>query len=195
MPTLETRAFELRRQGDRRLTGIAMRYGSVAQLPFGGERFEPGAFGDIANADIILNHQHDRGIPLARTGGGGLVMDDNERRLILLADLPNTTAANDALELVDKRILRGFSIEFFAQEERFENRIRVVEKADIVGVGLVDRPAYSDSIPALRALGLSHADQLRDPASLQQIRELLNLGSESHWAAPPPKRKRRIRWR
>ena len=58
---MERRFFEFREmpnENDRVIEGVALRYGEVAVLPFGRESFEPGAFGDIG--DVILNVQHDR---------------------------------------------------------------------------------------------------------------------------------------
>ena len=83
--------------GGRTLSGTAIRYGDVARLPWGQERFEPGAFDDVAGADVILNVAHDRGRPIARTGGGGLVLADSADALTIRADLPATREADDAL--------------------------------------------------------------------------------------------------
>ena len=94
-------ALEYRGEG-RIVTGTAMRYGDVARLPFGSERFEPGAFGEIRAADVILNVQHDRGRPVARTGGG-LNLDDDLARLAIHAELPETREADDALANVRRR--------------------------------------------------------------------------------------------
>ena len=56
------------------------------------ERFESGAFGDLATADVLLNAQHQRAVPLARTGGGGLVLLDTLMELRIDATLPETRA-------------------------------------------------------------------------------------------------------
>ena len=58
-------------------------------------------------ADVILNVQHDRGRPIARTGGGGLELLDNSIELGIRATIPETRDGDDALKLVNKRILRG----------------------------------------------------------------------------------------
>ena len=58
---LQRRFVEFRYDGDRTISGVAMRYGDVAKLPWGDkERFEPGAFGNVGSKDVILNFQHDR---------------------------------------------------------------------------------------------------------------------------------------
>ena len=71
---IERRHCELRAEEGRVLSGVAVRYGDVARLPWGEERIRAGAFGDVAGADIIANVQHDRARPIAWTDGGGLAI-------------------------------------------------------------------------------------------------------------------------
>ena len=154
MATIERRYFELRAEaGGRTLSGVAVRYGDVATvLPWGRERIEAGAFGDVAGADVVLNVQHDRGRPIARTGGGGLTLADGPDALAVRAELPPTREADDALANVRGLIVRGLSAEFVAIAERMESGVRVIERAELVGLGLVDTPAYPQSeIEARRA--------------------------------------------
>lgn len=124
------------------LKGTVVRYGDIATLPFGRERISPGAFAPIQ--DVILNRQHQRDKPLARTDGG-LVLRDSPASLELEATLPDTTEALDALKLVRSNVLRGFSVEFVALQERLDNDVVVVERGRLVGIGLVDSPAYPQS--------------------------------------------------
>lgn len=143
---LQRRFYELRFDAEKReLRGTAMRYGDIAKLPWGEkERFVAGAFAGSLS-DIILNVQHDRGRPLARTGGGGLRMDDSATELRLEAVLPKTREADDVIELVRQKILRGFSVEFLPISHRVVDGVTVIEKAELRNVGLVDRPAYRQS--------------------------------------------------
>lgn len=154
MDGIERRYVPLEHRGDGRvLSGTAIRYGDVATLPGGlRERFEPGAFGDVLTADVILNRQHQRGVPLARTGGGGLVLDDDLQRLAIHAELPETRDASDTLELVRSGVLRGLSIEFRALRETMRSGVRVISSARLAGVAVVDNGAYSGSDVAVRAL-------------------------------------------
>ena len=143
---IQRRYFEFRYDGDRTISGVAMRYGDVAELPWGDkERFEPGAFGSVGSSDVILNFQHDRKRPLARTGGSGLTLDDSSQELRLTAKLPDTREANDAIELVKQNIVRGFSVEFLPESFEMEEEVMVITKAELKGIGLVDRPAYKGS--------------------------------------------------
>ena len=143
---LEKRYFKLDRRAEddtgRVLRGTAIRYGSLAQLPWGKEKVQPGAFSPIS--DVILNVQHDRARPLARTGGGLEIKDDSDR-MAIVADLPRTREGDDSLVLVRQNVLRGLSLEFYTEAERTEADVRIIEKARLVGIGLVDTPAYSDS--------------------------------------------------
>ena len=171
MNTLQTRYVDLHFDGDRTISGTLMRYGDVAEFPWGDkERFEPGAFGNVPGADAILHKQHDRSDPIARTGGGGLKFTDSPTTLELRATLPNTTAANDVLELVKPQepggqgILRGLSVEFIPDKHRIEaNRdgtyTVVHQKATLRGAGVVDRPQFKES--TLREEELTLREQFR----------------------------------
>ena len=148
--TAERRFSELRQEG-RTLSGVLLRYGDVAALPWGRERFEPGAFGDVTGADVILNTAHERARPLARTGGGGLELIDTREALNIRATLPITQDANDTIALILSGVLRGLSLEFSAVAERMEGETRIVERAELRGLAVVDRPAYPDSLVQARA--------------------------------------------
>ncbi len=145
MKTLERRFVELRREG-RTLSGVAIVYGSEARIfPDFRERFQPGAFGDVSSLDVILNVQHQRSRPLARSGGGGLELRDSATQLEIRAELPQTRDADDTLALVESGVLRGLSLEFQATRETWSGTLRTIQRARLSGLGIVDRPAYSDS--------------------------------------------------
>ena len=145
----ERRYCELRAQG-RALEGDAVVYGDVAVFPWGRERIEAGAFAPVG--DVILNRQHKRDLPLARTGGGGLVLDDSPQALRIRATLPaGVAAADETLILVREKILRGLSIEFFPRAESQVGDMRIIQRADLVGVGVVDSPQYPQSEVTARA--------------------------------------------
>ena len=118
---------------------------------FGRERFVAGAFGDVAGIDTILNFQHNRQRPLARTGGGGLVLTDSPEALRIEATLPQTRENDDVLTLVRTKVLRGFSVEFNARKETQNGNMREIQSAQLVDIGVVDRPAYPQSEVQARA--------------------------------------------
>ena len=139
--TTERRFCEFRAEG-RRLSGTAIRYADEARFAWGRERFSVAAFSPLGS--VILNAMHDRRTPLARTPDSLRLVDDGDS-LRFEAELPATRAADDVLELVRANVLRGASIEFEATRERMEGDLRIVERARLSAIGIVDTPAYSDS--------------------------------------------------
>ena len=117
-----------------------MPYGTVS--PDFGERFEPGAFAPVPA--VSLNIQHDASMTIVPAAG--VVLRDGPAALEVRAELPQGAAS-----LVRRGALRGLSVEFNAIRERLEACIRVVERATLTGIGLVDRPAYPAAGAEVRA--------------------------------------------
>ncbi|MDD9980193.1 MAG: HK97 family phage prohead protease [Gammaproteobacteria bacterium] len=138
----ERRYADFRVSG-RTLSGRAIPYGEVS--PDFAERFLPGAFGPELPT-VPLNLQHDTTIELIPAGG--LALTDGPRALEVRAELPEGSAA---LALVRRGALTGFSVEFHAESERREAGIRVIERARLVGVALVDKPGYPGATAEVRA--------------------------------------------
>lgn len=166
MPSVERR-FEIRESGANAIEGVCVRFGDFASLPWGAETIRAGAFGNVAELDVLLNVSHDRKRVLARTKGGGLVLTDSPSELSFRAELPNTSEASDTLELVRSGVYRGASIEFFPTEERVSKDalgkpVTEIIRADLVGLAICAKPAYSQSTIEARmahvaALGKDHA--------------------------------------
>ena len=130
---VQRRFFDLRfDEQERRVSGTVMRYGDTATLPWGEkEKFEPGAFGEVAGSDVMLNVQHDRSLPIGRTTGGSMRLMDTGGALTVEATLPDTTIANDAFTNIRAGILRGFSASSSIPDEtRMENDTIVVSEGD-----------------------------------------------------------------
>ena len=152
---LQTRFFEgeLRYDADTNaINGTALRYGDVATFPWGDkERFEAGAFDNISQADVIVHAQHERDKAIARTGGSGLTLTDSPTSLDFRAELdPEDTDAKNTLVKYRRRIFRGASIEFMPLQHRLEvnkdGGYTIVHiKAELRGIGIVDRPQYKQS--------------------------------------------------
>ena len=137
--------------GSPHFEGILMRYNSIGVGDFGKERFEPGAFGAVEQADVSLTIQHDRGRQVARTPQTMKIVDSNSL-LAMVAKPPATQETLDARALVQAGVLGGLSIEFRAVEQRQENGIRVISRAELAGVSIVDRPAFPESVIEARRL-------------------------------------------
>ena len=158
--------------------GVAMPYNEDADIAgMFTERFLPGAFGDVTHADVVANVQHDRGRPLARTGSsGGLVLEDGPiaRRAAVL--LPDTTEGRDTAVLVRRGVLAGFSIEFRIEKDGESwqgDSLRVISRAELRGIAIVDRPAYD----AATAEVAKRARQAHTPkkSTTQPLRQRLLL--------------------
>lgn len=130
------------------IAGLVLPYGRRAEI--GGkfsEEFRAGSIGQ--SGDVILNIQHDRTKPVARTGSGLNINHDSDA-IRASIDIPDTVYGREAAELVEARILRGFSVEFRALEDEWDGNHRTVTRAELVGIALVDRPAYTDAQIAMR---------------------------------------------
>lgn len=142
MSTERTGVVECRLEG-RTLQGVALRYGERARDR--AEQFRSGAFQPIPDR-VSMNLQHDRsGLrEIASTDGGSLRIDDRPEALRIEADLREGSAE---LSLVRRRALRGLSVEFRPlTEHRNASGVRVIERAELAGIGLVDSGSYRTDI-------------------------------------------------
>ena len=132
------------RQSHGILTGTLMRYGDVA--PRFNERFEAGALywdGDGVN----LVEQHNRAATIQRVEP----RTDGDR-IRLEIPLIDTSRGRDISAMVRNGALRGFSPEFVSEREtRDAAGVRVIQRAKLVRIGIVDTPAYGDSVASVRA--------------------------------------------
>ena len=137
--------------GPGELRGVAMRFGDVAELPWGRERFDPGSLTAAADG-VILNVQHERGRPLARFPDGGLELDFDAAELRIRARVADTSDGRDTVALVRAGVLRGLSVEFRPDDERLEDGVRIVTRARLSGIAVVDDGAYDTAtVNAYRA--------------------------------------------
>ena len=137
--------FEVRQEGDRAIIeGAAMPYNTKADIAgVFSETIEPGAFAGRMN-DVVVNYMHQREAPIARTGGGGLTLTDSTERLTARVEIPSYR--EDIIDQVQRKILRGFSVEMFVKDEDWPAPDeRVVKQAQLAGLALVDTPAYGEA--------------------------------------------------
>ena len=145
--TVERRAAVEFRFDGRTLTGPAVTYGDIAQGPKGPERFEPRAF--VSGLDTaMLNLQHDRQRVIAAQPDA-LAFTDSPLALDLRASLRSDGAE---AQLVRRGALGGLSVGFVALREHRDAGTRVIARAHLDHVALVDRPAYPGSTVELRQL-------------------------------------------
>ena len=85
--------------------GTALPYGAEADIAgLFTERVDPGAFKG-GMGDVILNLQHRRDAPIARTDGGGLVLTDSADRLFARAEI--AAYRGDVIDMVKRAHLEG----------------------------------------------------------------------------------------
>ena len=140
-----TMTTELRLSGNT-LTGVAVRYNEVS--PQFRERIATGAFSPLPTT-IPINLQHDENIKLVANAK----LTDTDTELRVSAELEPQSGY---LELVKRKSLNGFSIEFIPETERMEGGIRVIERAKLTGIALVDMGAYPSARPEVRCFTLPH---------------------------------------
>ena len=99
------------------------------------ERFETRALEPAAL--VALNLQHDPDLELATTANGSLTLAQADDGLTVEAEL-----RGGALDLVRRGRLTGVSPEFYVHAERRDAGMRIIERATLVGVGLVDVGSY-----------------------------------------------------
>ena len=147
--SIYTSGLELRADADGvgTVEGVVVRYGDVS--PAFNESIDAGAFGDLKSADVIVNHQHVREQPLARTGSG-LTLTDSDADLRASIELPDTQLGRDVATLVRSGVLQGLSTEFYISEFAIRSGLTHVTAAKLTGLAVVDRPAYPDSRIGLR---------------------------------------------
>ena len=147
-----TAPVEFRAVTGRTLTGPVVNYGETAQDRR--ERFTPGAFASREDP-LVLDVQHDPAIVAATTADGTLAVADGPRALEVRAELKDARQGEPGsgpLEMVRRGTLKGLSAAFHAiDEHRAADGTRVVTKAHLVRVGLVDQGSYSGSQVELRA--------------------------------------------
>ena len=149
-----TGPLEVRAEG-RTLSGPAIRYGDVS--PSHREAFAPGSIAlDDRTRWLDLDHigirAGDGRTPnvIAWTGGGGLELRDTPEALTVRAELAAIPSADKALAGVASGKYRGFSVEFRPVQTRKEGGIRVIERADMIGLALVGEPSYTQSRVEIR---------------------------------------------
>ena len=124
------------------LSGTVIRYGDEAERHGAVHIVEPGA---LRYSDVIVNLQHDRTKPVARQGTDFLQLSDSDTQFDLSLTYPPTPYGNEARALVNAGLLSGLSMEIDISKDRWEGNRRYIEKADLWGVGIVDRPAFPQS--------------------------------------------------
>ena len=96
-------------------------------------------------AAVHLDLHHDIERAVAWHPGGGLTLANGRDALTMRAELPPIPAADRALAEIRAGRVDGLSVEFRALKERREGGLRVIEDAELRGIGIVRAPSYGAS--------------------------------------------------
>lgn len=154
----------------RTLAGYAAVYGQDSrEIVEGGrkftERIAPGAFNETlsSGADVKLYYNHDASMPLARTRSKTLTLRSDRSGLAFSAELPDTTLGRDIKTLLERGDLSGeMSFGFFVTEDSWnkDRTQRLVKKAQLVEVSIVQDAAYPQTSSSLRSVSVALADAI-----------------------------------
>ena len=135
------------------VSGPVVRYGDVANTKRGRETVYPGAFLGLAEPNLPVNVQHRQQAAQRITNGSGLTFRDTPTALYADLALPDNAIGHAAADGVRDGTLTGWSSEFLPLIEKPENGGISVYRAFMVGLGLVDVPAYRGSLVVLNRGG------------------------------------------
>ncbi|MFF0144625.1 HK97 family phage prohead protease/HK97 family phage major capsid protein,TIGR01554 [Amycolatopsis sulphurea] len=157
------RPVELRSESENiTIRGYAYVFGALSH-DLGGfrERVERGAGREsMARNEMLATFNHNVNAPLARTGAGLRVGEDDTGGWYEI-DLPDTSTARDLAELIRRGVVAGSSFTFSLPDARSDQEwtetrdggmVRTLRRIDVVELGPVLNPAYPDTSAALRAL-------------------------------------------
>lgn len=153
------------------------------------ETILPGAFartiGERAGKIKLLASHNRQAFPL----GNIPTLAETDEGLRMEAVVANTTAGNDALTLVNERVVMGLSIGFnvVRQEWNADYTDRRISEIALMEVSLVAEPAYADAgVTGVRSIDGIDADELN--AALEALRngdateEQHDLAARAHTA-------------
>ena len=192
MGKVETREFtttiELRAEGDgNTFSGYAALFNTESlPLPFT-EVIAPGAFKRSLRSrnDVKLLWNHDSSMPLASTRSGTMTLVEDERGLKVTATLPQTSAGNDARELIQKNIVDamsfGFSVPAGGDSWSNDGSTRTLKSVRLHEVSIVAWPAYeaTGGTVSVRALDKVAQRAEVDADALQDVLTRIEDGADS----------------
>jgi HK97 family phage prohead protease len=150
-------AAEVRTGSGRSLIGYAAIFNVETRVGAFDEVIRAGAFKRSigSGSDILMLSDHDPTKVLARTKAGTLKLSEDAKGLHFeTADLPNTGAANDILELVRTGNAGGASFAFSVAPggERWQRQLRELTEVRLHEISAVGAfPAYSQTEIAARS--------------------------------------------
>lgn len=180
--------IENREDESKSIIGHAAVFNSLSEN-LGGfrESIQVGAFDDVLDNDVRALFNHDSNQVLGRTKSGTLRLSVDEKGLRYEITPPNTSVANDLIELLQRGDVDQSSFGFIVDEDKWEERdgemYRTITKVKrLFDISPVTYPAYPDTDAAKRSMEEfkeekqseeQRSDLLRDRQKL--MLKLLNL--------------------
>lgn len=135
--------------GQHRVEGYVVRYGDRATLfDEYTEQISRGAFEMGKRVPLNVMHESSK---IIGSYPGTVELEDRAEGLAIRARMPETQEARDAITLLREGVLNGFSSEFWPEEQDRTGNHIIVKRAKLLGVGLVNDPAYPRSTATLRS--------------------------------------------
>lgn len=178
MTTTETRSFDVEiRANQRTVYGIAVPFGETIDLGHYRERFVRGAFERTirergSKVKLLAQHNHAT-FPIGRA----VLLEERPQGLWLEARVANTSAGDEALQLVADGAVDSFSVGFQPIESRTA-RDGVVERTQVAlrEVSLVGLPAYTGAVIAgVRSADRQAIEAARRPALLRHRIRIMEM--------------------
>lgn len=182
----------VRKSGKPKLRGYAAVFNSPSENLGFREILLPGCFKAAmsrSDFDPLLYFGHDSNKPLARKSAGNLRVWEDSKGLGFEAELPDTSLARDAMELVRSGIVRQMSFGFVPdpQAEKWsreggEDWVRVSSVEQLVECSLVTFPAYTQTgVEEARSSSALEAIRRRRAEIRVQERDAYGPDSEHSW--------------
>ena len=170
--------------GPTRIEGYAAKFDTLSEELFGfREKIAPGAFAEsLARPDdvrALINH--DPNLILGRNTAGTLDLSEDDKGLKFGLDLPDTSAARDLAESIDRGDISQCSFGFVTREESWEFTddgepdIRTLMAVDLFDISTATFPAYTDTAVALRSRTQWQEDHKPALPDFEMMRRKLDL--------------------
>ena len=149
-------------QDSRMVSGYAAVFGQKTKIGnWYEEQISRDAFKDCEFSRCVLNFNHNDSNLLARVSSGTLKLDVDEKGLKFEAELPNTTLANDILELIRRGDIAGCSFAFVVRRSAWTwlsdedpaqlDQREIQEISEVFDVSVVTHPAYEQTSVSARS--------------------------------------------
>ncbi len=138
------------------------------------ERILPGAFDRAVREDDVRGlFNHDDSLMLGRTTSGTMRLSVDKRGLRFEIDPPDTTAAKDLLQLLDRGDVTGSSFAFTPEDTSYRETdgVYIIERraVKLYDVGPVSFPAYTSTEAAARSVTTEDAERLRKEVQARRV--------------------------